>query len=216
MLMPALQQARAAGQKISCINNLKQIGTTLVMYTSDYEDYLPPLYQTAGAWDQPIAPCTLSAYSLGPSRNWQDYNDHYTGGTNYHDQMDIMKCPEVENDNRASNFMGDYGYNYKHVFFSAPYAQKISSFQRGSSTVALTDAYDTGTGNSNWYVHCNSPSDAWTYGSAAQTESRHSNGLNGVYLDGHASWRPYLDYYNNVDDLWGHDDPILPNHGPDQ
>ena len=39
MLMPALQQARARGRTISCVNNLKQIGGYLGSYANDYDDY---------------------------------------------------------------------------------------------------------------------------------------------------------------------------------
>ena len=41
MLMPALQQAREAGRKTSCLNNLKTIGNAAMFYASDNKDYLP-------------------------------------------------------------------------------------------------------------------------------------------------------------------------------
>ena len=41
MLLPSLQQARIAARKTSCTNNMKQIGTALMMYSGDYE-YFPP------------------------------------------------------------------------------------------------------------------------------------------------------------------------------
>ena len=41
MLLPSLNQARQAARKTSCTNNMKQIGTALMMYSGDY-DFFPP------------------------------------------------------------------------------------------------------------------------------------------------------------------------------
>ncbi len=50
MLLPALSKARAAAQAITCVNNQKQLGTYLIMYAGDCNDYLPmvnsPKYRT--------------------------------------------------------------------------------------------------------------------------------------------------------------------------
>jgi len=42
MLLPALARGKAAGQRISCINNLKQLQTAWFMYVHDNSDILPP------------------------------------------------------------------------------------------------------------------------------------------------------------------------------
>ena len=43
MLLPALQQARERGRNISCVNNLKQQGSEVMMYINDYEGYIVPV-----------------------------------------------------------------------------------------------------------------------------------------------------------------------------
>ena len=41
LLLPALNKAREMGKNISCVNNLKQISTMVVMYGQDNQDYFP-------------------------------------------------------------------------------------------------------------------------------------------------------------------------------
>ncbi len=40
MLLPALNKARERAKGISCLSNLKQIGTAAVLYTNDYKGYM--------------------------------------------------------------------------------------------------------------------------------------------------------------------------------
>ena len=41
MLLPALNQAREKARRISCVSNLKQIGTSLQTYAIDFESRFP-------------------------------------------------------------------------------------------------------------------------------------------------------------------------------
>jgi len=42
MLLPSLTRAKGASQRISCLNNLKQLGLATQMYISDSQDFYPP------------------------------------------------------------------------------------------------------------------------------------------------------------------------------
>src|SRR5204863_3850320 len=42
MLLPALAKAKEAGKRIYCLNDMRQLGLALIMYTDDSEGRLPP------------------------------------------------------------------------------------------------------------------------------------------------------------------------------
>jgi prepilin-type N-terminal cleavage/methylation domain-containing protein/prepilin-type processing-associated H-X9-DG protein len=42
MLLPALSQAKSRTQNLTCINNLKQLEDSCHLYSTDYQDFLPP------------------------------------------------------------------------------------------------------------------------------------------------------------------------------
>ena len=42
MLLPALARAKGAANRIKCVNNLKQMGLALKLYTDDNNGFYPP------------------------------------------------------------------------------------------------------------------------------------------------------------------------------
>ena len=61
MLLPALNKARNTAKKISCTNQLRQMGNALHMYTNDYQDYIPGCYgikndADSASWVKVMAP----------------------------------------------------------------------------------------------------------------------------------------------------------------
>lgn len=52
MLLPALGRAKDQANRITCINNLRQLGYATHMYADDNEDQLPPRRQSPNTWIQ--------------------------------------------------------------------------------------------------------------------------------------------------------------------
>ena len=42
LLLPALSKAKARAYRIQCLNNLRQLGVTMEIYSGDHADALPP------------------------------------------------------------------------------------------------------------------------------------------------------------------------------
>jgi prepilin-type processing-associated H-X9-DG protein len=70
ILFPVFAQARAAARQTACLNNLKQLGTALTLYTQDYDETLPGNSDPGGAnglalgWMTPVTPGTVSTYRI--------------------------------------------------------------------------------------------------------------------------------------------------------
>ncbi len=89
MLLPSLNRAREVGKKISCLNNMKQIGTGFIMYRNDFNDYLMPIVNNAAGtypphlysklyhWDYYIGfnymKCKVSASGWALESSWKAF-----------------------------------------------------------------------------------------------------------------------------------------------
>jgi prepilin-type N-terminal cleavage/methylation domain-containing protein/prepilin-type processing-associated H-X9-DG protein len=75
MLLPALARAKRAGKATVCISNLRQMGTSFVLYNADNSDYVIPSYNMTGVNGGPAspldgwAPLLDSAYMRGNRAN---------------------------------------------------------------------------------------------------------------------------------------------------
>jgi prepilin-type N-terminal cleavage/methylation domain-containing protein/prepilin-type processing-associated H-X9-DG protein len=76
MLLPALAKAREKARQSSCINNLKQIGLSMAMYSDDNREYVVPNYEYRNAgndlyWWEDLCQPYLNTYesSVCPSHS---------------------------------------------------------------------------------------------------------------------------------------------------
>lgn len=70
ILFPVFAQAREKAREITCVSNAKELGTSMMMYTQDYDE----LYPLAVTWGNP----------------WSDWSDTIQP---YMQSWDIMYCP---------------------------------------------------------------------------------------------------------------------------
>lgn len=69
MLLPALNKAKIRAQGISCVNNMKQLGTASIMYGGDNEDKIPA-----------NVPLQVGGDSVFGGPNWVDGTFAWNGG----------------------------------------------------------------------------------------------------------------------------------------
>jgi prepilin-type N-terminal cleavage/methylation domain-containing protein len=67
MLLPALNRARDLAKSVSCISNLRQLGTLINLYTDDYNGFLFPVENNAydSAWFRRLASLAAKKLAYG-------------------------------------------------------------------------------------------------------------------------------------------------------
>ena len=104
MLMPALSKARAKARRISCVNNLKQLGLFHALYADSYDDQFVTLVTYEGGWD--------GLYDENWTPNKPGYLAIGLSTSESADKCRIYQCPSATGYNRdwVTPFAG-YGYN---------------------------------------------------------------------------------------------------------
>ena len=136
MLLPALASAKNRAQRVSCTNNLKQLGLGLMMYTGDSNDTLPPclfdperdpgsgpfegyflFYGPAGRPAIVTAPLNLA--HLFTTKLITTPKTYYDPGLRHPDQLEIRfelkyyenaRYPFPKSDDKRDNVRGNYMY----------------------------------------------------------------------------------------------------------
>ena len=202
MLLPALGKARESGRSSSCLSNVRQLGTGLLLYTNDNSDWML-LLSTA---DNLKAWCGSRSSSSGKFEPEGGIND-YLG-----ENGSIRQCPSASFIEEGAYNVGNGGYGYNNGL-SPNYPsehRKITQAKNPAQKTAFADSaylqngqytevYDVGPATNDWGD------------SSPQIHFRHNRRANAVMLDGHAAsynlTYTHKGYYSqSIDELknvWG-------------
>jgi prepilin-type N-terminal cleavage/methylation domain-containing protein/prepilin-type processing-associated H-X9-DG protein len=168
ILFPVFAQAREAARATSCRSNLKQLGTSMVMYTEDYDEQTPTV-------------CCYNPLSSYNGSNWG------WALLPYIKNMGVFRCPDDPEPNASSYLMNNYA--------GAPDTPNLAQFVAPASVVFLADGSEENEGgnclptNANYGNGLQCDYTIWD-STKRSTDSaanlpRHSGGINVCYMDGH-------------------------------
>ena len=105
ILLPALNKARETARSSSCVSNEKQIGTALLAYTPDWNDYYPCYGMSDGKW----------AYDLFNTRYLNTCKVFFCPGAS--GALQLATANRLQDDLSKVNRWAQihYGYNYRYI-----------------------------------------------------------------------------------------------------
>jgi prepilin-type N-terminal cleavage/methylation domain-containing protein/prepilin-type processing-associated H-X9-DG protein len=110
MLLPALSKARRKAREITCVSNIKQVGTFFMFYLGDSSDFYPH-------YDDFNADLRDSPNETAMGRSWFAVLNSNYGSGRYSSLPQFNRlwyCPENRSPNPCSKYLS-YGYNYNNI-----------------------------------------------------------------------------------------------------
>ncbi len=208
MLLPALNNARARANAISCINNFKQLGMATAFYCQENNDDFPLSYLNVNDGNPMWSSWTrLLAQQMLQLKPQEIYGLHVAGGDSSRrsEAMQTLKvfvCPTEpttwadKSTNKACEIFGNYISNIKLMpNNTTPF--KASKLKSASQTFQLADGRMVDSPNS--YTLCAYNSNYLDIDISYRViEYRHNKMLNVLFADGSASAAKYNKLPGNI------------------
>ncbi|MBN1864303.1 MAG: prepilin-type N-terminal cleavage/methylation domain-containing protein [Victivallales bacterium] len=183
LLLPALKLARESAKGISCTNNLRQIGVSVMFYVGDYGGYIPP------------------ADYFASNDGWKIKGNEFD--SILHDlylkkSPDIWACPSDQSefstltfyvpDTRLSYLVNGFRPDLPDDYAKRPVLKLTSRIKAPSETFLMWELFKGfRIGNCYW----------WPYG-FEHSEKAHNNTFNMLYSDGRVDLRKNLGTHLNA------------------
>jgi len=174
ILFPVFAQAKEAAKKTACLSQTKQVNLSMIGYSADYEDFLPPV--NGCDWGSAVygtINCTTYPYVTQPyTKNWMIHRTPGDGaGESSYGLMpdDSGPCTNTADKGVCYGWRSSYGYNF--LYLSLPFygpggvpngrptPQSSSTIGNPANTLMTTtsiwDRTGSGTpkGGGNWAVN---------------------------------------------------------------
>ena len=176
ILFPVFARAREKARQTSCLSNLKQLGLAFLMYAQDYDETIPGARLPYGGWTGAVEPYTKNQ-QIFQCPSWSG-----TGGI-------IARGAACGG---CGGWVQVYwgGYGYANQVPGLPTAtnrgcnnwqtaRAIGSYEYPAEQLLVYDSTcPHGTDTNNWGLH--------------QDGTRHNDGYNACFLDGHAKFQKLI------------------------
>ena len=170
MLLPALSKAREKAKAISCVGNLKQIGTMQIMYSDTYADWIVGGIDVVGnGWWTGLAINSnnrntkiFSCPSLSPEDSWPFSTRNWDPTSYLANSSDRLGYSQIIDLSLYVYFASTYPY-HKRNHWNRPSLVPVNT--DGWSGSPAHAYYDMGANTTRWY--------------------RHAKAANAAMLDGH-------------------------------
>lgn len=181
MLLPALNKAREKARSSECLNRLKQLGNAQHMYTSEYNDFIPPITAVyasgvaAGSWA-----LYLAAYQNLPGKLFSCPEMRYhVPATTSADRAATIINNGVADDPFQWSHYGRNSWLYHGIY---GVGGKVSKIRHSSRLLMMADSYCRAIHERGYF---NLAQAFGTSGYFAQIDGRHSSFVNCQFSDGH-------------------------------
>ncbi len=191
ILFPVFARAREAARQSSCLSNCKQMGNAVMMYTQDYDEVYPWMWQggSGSAWVHvPVNQTASSNYFI-----WAEFIYPYVKNDG------VFQCPSRKFTQAQMPYTTfPVSYNYNGNASGGVSGAAMAAVEAPASTIVL---YDGWTMDAWWYApdHASllsgqpsasppSPSPITWGASNWALVRRHNDGANCAFADGHAKW----------------------------
>ena len=170
ILFPVFAKAREKARQASCQSNLKQLGIAELMYLQDYDERFSNLYQYQGATEQwhPDGPGATGSHGAGYYLDWVDFIYPYTKNTQE------FACPSEST------------ISYHDAYFWSTFLDTLSQADVAGDDRGVSRIVMAGDGTNSW-MQSN------TLAEGNRFKSRHNDGLNLTFADGHSKWQKLTD-----------------------
>jgi prepilin-type N-terminal cleavage/methylation domain-containing protein/prepilin-type processing-associated H-X9-DG protein len=173
ILFPVFARARENARKTTCLSNLKQIGSGLLMYIQDYDESLPT---GCSYW---WAPGGGGSSSRTDPQIWSDLLQPYCKNTQ------MFTCPSDSSPTMSTP------WGNKQLSYCANMCFEQFNFlqlAQVSQPAQYAFAWDSESYYSYWYPESDTSLEATSYRPWLSATKRHMDGSNMLFLDGHSKW----------------------------
>ncbi len=203
ILFPVFGRARENARKTSCLNNLKQIGLAFTQYSQDYDEYMVKARYSPSAtssWMLRLEPYTKNRQIFRCPSASDEETFTFESGFSFTGLTATQKATASLASYAVNNAYQDYpetvfGLNDPNRTQSMR-SMHLAGIEDPAGTIAMGDAKCGMPNNSTCYQVIGTTfypnDDPPTMGQSAKGQgsfvARHLNGLNFVFIDGHAKW----------------------------